>query len=240
MHHLLYCIVPNNNNIQATVAQNMSLYDENLEVGPYVCECSCIGSVAAKYVHSTVIAPNIHYVGAATEAVNKWHSDVAKALKAHPMYDEPDPNCSICNGTGKTTSTWNSDGRWDWYQLGGRWTGVLTEGTDSVYKSEADPQNMEPCNQCDKGWKEETCPICKGTGFRLKWPTQWVPCERDILPIAVLLEYFDSKIHTPYALITPDGLWHDRDISDEDWMDYVKRILEENKDNMIVVVDYHS
>ncbi len=45
------------------------------------------------------------------------------------------------------------DGRvWDWYVIGGRWTGLLTG-----YEPEKDPRNIE------------TCSLCKGTGTRTDW-----------------------------------------------------------------------
>jgi hypothetical protein len=40
-------------------------------------------------------------------------------------YKKPDPNCEDCEGTGKVMSTYNTNSKWDWHQLGGRWTGFF-------------------------------------------------------------------------------------------------------------------
>lgn len=34
-------------------------------------------------------------------------------------------NCEDCNGTGVQLSTYNLDRKWDWWEVGGRWNGVL-------------------------------------------------------------------------------------------------------------------
>lgn len=74
---------------------------------------------------------------------------------------------------------WFADGsRWDWWQIGGRWTGLL-----SSYDPEADEKNYEPCKYCGATGKRAEPPLvgpgtvhcngCKGTGRAFKWPTEW-------------------------------------------------------------------
>ena len=41
----------------------------------------------------------------------------------------------------------NPDGHWDWFQIGGRWTGHLSD-----YDPEKDPANIERCDLCEC-WK---------------------------------------------------------------------------------------
>lgn len=64
---------------------------------------------------------------------------------------------------------------WDWYQIGGRWTGQLTG-----YDPEMDPDNLEEvCKTCEgKG-----CNVCDGKGGRPKWPTDWKPVDDDVMPL---------------------------------------------------------
>jgi hypothetical protein len=103
---------------------------------------------------------------------------------------------------------WFADGsRWDRYQIGGRWTGML----DQDYDPEKDPANTETCDLCDgtgtrpdgrggtpdrpdkkegvcircglsecdcRGW----CNGCRGAGHRTKWPTQWARYDGDVAP----------------------------------------------------------
>lgn len=69
---------------------------------------------------------------------------IKAATEAHPMHKKPDPDCQECGGTGKVMTTSNPDGQWDWYQVGGRWTGWL----EPEYEPHMDPRNTEQCMLC--------------------------------------------------------------------------------------------
>jgi hypothetical protein len=70
-----------------------------------------------------------------TDPTNREEIEAAVQFQMEP-YDE--------NGE------WFADGsRWDWYQIGGRFTGVLDD-----YDPSTDPRNIH------------TCDLCKGTGVR--------------------------------------------------------------------------
>jgi hypothetical protein len=78
----------------------------------------------------------------------------------------------------------NPNAKWDWWQVGGRWSGMLEVG----YDPEKDPANMEICFLCAGSGKRNdeigkaqrlinpdyTCNGCDGKGIRSKWPTAWV------------------------------------------------------------------
>lgn len=100
-------------------------------------------------------------------------------------------------------------GFWDWYQIGGRWTGTL-----DGYDPETDPANLEHCELCDgtgdrkdltpPEWKEECggCNGCHGKGKRVKWPTSWADHPGDVAPIESLTEEAYGKffrVVTPFA-----------------------------------------
>lgn len=108
------------------------------------------------------------------------------------------------------------DLHWDWYQTGGRWTGMF----DKDYNPEKDPANIEICRQCGgTGWRDDeigkkhrekepdyTCNGCNGSGKSVKWPTEWkqdVPGNtariKDVRPMMPDI--------TPYAILTPEGEW---------------------------------
>jgi hypothetical protein len=91
--------------------------------------------------------------------------------------------------TGRFGYWHNPDGYWDWYQIGGRWTGYLSpylKDGDGVYNPEEDPVNRVLCDFCDatgtrtdlEGGPRE-CNACSGTGERALWPTQWKRVEVD-------------------------------------------------------------
>ena len=102
-------------------------------------------------------------------------------------------------------------GFWDWYQIGGRWTGAL-----DGYKPDEDPRNVEQCEQCHgTGFREDeigldarcgnstyTCNGCgtfdeeskrwkhgkHGPGKRTVWPTRFADHPGDIAPIESVTE----------------------------------------------------
>lgn len=111
----------------------------------------------------------------------------------------------------------NDDAHWDWYQVGGRWTGHLTPGS---YDPEKDPRNIETCHLCagtglridavgQKARLEDpayTCNGCKGAGKHAKWPTQWASYEGDQLQVKNLKE-----VKPTFAVLNGwDGTWHER------------------------------
>lgn len=83
----------------------------------------------------------------------------------------------------------NKNKKWDFWQVGGRWTGMLMP----TYEPEQDPRNKETCSICngtgqrnDQLGKEQrladptyTCNGCKGTGIEVKWPTEWAKISGD-------------------------------------------------------------
>jgi hypothetical protein len=69
----------------------------------------------------------------------------------------------------------NPNAKWDWWTVGGRWTGMLIPN----YDPEKDPANKETCSLCNgTGTRTDMvcqngCNGCGGTGIKVKWPTQW-------------------------------------------------------------------
>ena len=74
---------------------------------------------------------------------------------------------------------------WDWWQVGGRWSGILSKGK---YDPETDPDNLD-------------------RDGKVRWPTQWVGTRWDIMPLAKLV--VDDDV-LPYVIVTPAGKWHHR------------------------------
>lgn len=86
---------------------------------------------------------------------------------------------------------------WDWYVIGGRWTGKL-----SGYDPHEDSANVETCKICSGTGKrmdslgikareenpDYTCNGCEGKGDCYKWPTEWVDHDGDILPLGDCFE----------------------------------------------------
>jgi hypothetical protein len=116
---------------------------------------------------------------------------------------------------GKFYKRTNPNAKWDWYQVGGRWTGSL----NPAYDPEKDPANIETCTTCggtgkrydDLGLKMRaedpayTCNGCQGEGKRVKWPTSWAKYDGDQAPLSSLDR---SKIEAFAVLM--DGKWYER------------------------------
>ena len=153
-------------------------------------------------------------------------------------------------------TTHNEQGKWDWYCIGGRWTGWATKSDPA-----ADPENYEPCwvcgatglrndapgTQARQADPDYTCNGCRGSRQMLRFPSKWKRVESDISPVASLRS--DSS---PHAIITPDGEWHEagRMVSfaivldekpDVIWDDEVASLLTKYQNGYLaVVVDCHT
>jgi len=70
----------------------------------------------------------------------------------------------------------NPNAKWDWWQVGGRYSGKFSPG----YDPETDPNHQETCWLCRGTGKridmvvENGCNGCQGKGISTKWPTQWI------------------------------------------------------------------
>lgn len=216
-------------------------------------------------------------------------------LGAHPLKDQPDPACE-CGGTGREITTYNPNSKWDWWQVGGRWTGFFTEGDEDPYDPALDPRNYEPCPICDQTgkryWRERVldggeaddqplarvastadehgervmlepasaddplaverpCNACDGTGQRLSF--SFAPFDGDVVPARRWAEKVMQGHCIPFAVVTPDGEWHERGemgcfgivrnekLRDE-WEEEVREIASQvagRDDLLAVAVDLH-
>lgn len=116
-----------------------------------------------------------------------------------------------------------SDHLYDWYQVGGRWTGAHSMGK---YDPEKDKRNQEkPCQHCKGTGQRGTyqmqghrkdgfvlglspnslverglCNVCNGSGISVKWPTDWVGYEGDVIEVKRIPE----KLETYYLVTSED------------------------------------
>lgn len=127
---------------------------------------------------------------------------------------------------------WGADGtRWDWYEIGGRFTGLL-----DGYDPGMDPRNYEPCGYCKDGITDQAtadkfpayehnvgkpCRQCnlrpdgsphvRPEGVPLGYRRTWFNAPHlagDILPLS---QVDVGKMEwVPSSLVTPDGEWHER------------------------------
>lgn len=100
---------------------------------------------------------------------------------------------------GKFFRRTNPNKKWDWWQVGGRWSGMFKPH----YEPSNDPANKETCWLCHGTGKRPDmqisngCNGCGGSGVAEKWPTKW----RDVgnvvqvkdLPLLTLRDIAERK-----------------------------------------------
>lgn len=188
-----------------------------------------------------------------TKAVRPWQMLEKRLFAEHSQSKKPDPKCDECHGSGTRKTTYNPDSHWDWWTIGGRWTGAFTPD----YDPSEDPRNIETCNLCEGTGKRNDalgkdhrkrdpsygCNGCNGTGKSVKF--SYEPHGGDIMPLSKV-----PKSVIPYSLVTPDGEWHqkgemgwfgmsDNEKDEKVWTKTVRSLFRKHKDCLAVVVDYH-
>ena len=130
------------------------------------------------------------------------------------------------NGEYERFTTYNPDSKWDWYQIGGRWTGMLRL-----------KDGAEPIRPLNFGW-------------------MWNENEKDemrkknIADVAYKRDIANLSEIVPFAIVK-DGEWYERgkmgwfgvainEMDKLDWEEQVKLIVDSVADNeLITMVDCH-
>jgi hypothetical protein len=169
-----------------------------------------------------------------------WQRAYNAAVERAMASASPDPDCTECEGTGRYLTTENPKAKWDWYVVGGRFTGVL-DGYDPA----EDPENWETCDLCQgTGQRKDLvveggCSRCYGRGRALK--DVWKPHSGDTCPVSSL-----PPDYTPYAVVAPTGDWYESTepgflgmVWEEQWMAQVRDLLQQHSDCRATIVDIH-
>ena len=152
----------------------------------------------------------------------------------------------------------DNSGHWDWFQIGGRWTGAL-----DGYDPEKDPSNHKPCDLCNGTGKRQNppnigagnypCNGCESTGTMFVWPTSFKPHEGDTQPISIVYAGMKFKtqkgsvIYLPCAFVDLQGEWHESPRKEtvrnkRNWKDKVLAAFEKVTERpvFVTVVDCHT
>lgn len=191
------------------------------------------------------------------EAITRCEQAERDFLATRTDAQAPDPKCEECKGTGKSETTYNPQSKWDWWTIGGRWTGMLRPD----YKPYEDPRNFEPCDFCGGTGKRNdalgrrerlthpgySCNACRGKGTKVKFATKLAPPPPggNWRPVREILDF-----EPPFAILTPDGRWQEHgdmgwfglvrnEKSEADWKAEARAILADFPDYVAVVVDVH-
>lgn len=218
----------------------LSAYDEGHSVAPYPRPCSCIGWVAKKRCSERAnrLVGVIDRERSSDEMKRDWWETKQGYLPYEPDFNLPDPNCEECHGSGTYMSTYNPSSKWDWFQIGGRWNGCLPNGSNEIVVKEllANKKSRRP----------EPPDAPEGS------PT-WTFFYPEYLEE---LEQYEATpedlrdLYAPFALLTPDGVWHEKGdmgwwgiVSDDKglntWLNVAKGIYEQYPEHKLVLVDCH-
>lgn len=144
---------------------------------------------------------------------------IDQLFAAHPDRLKPDSECAACEGKGTYRTDANPKARWDWWVVGGRWDGWLTE---THHPGRPQGLNAIPFGQ---------------------------PLSENSVPTEELLK-LGSAATIPFALVTPDGEWHQKGrmaswafVLNEkpmaEWHQEVLKLYKQHFDTIAVMLDCH-
>lgn len=188
----------------------------------------------------------MHYFGSAIVPPGTSYADAHDlATKLLAPYDE-----NLC----EHEDDCSCERVWDWWVIGGRWTGALSE-----YDPTLDPANYERCFICGgsgqrkrtespfagdwtdqqwEGWLQSSggCNGCQGKGEALSFRFQ--PHEGDVAPVR-----FALNARVPYTVFCEHGVtgkFAYPEDKDEHFAQVREHLADHHAEDWLVVVDYHS
>jgi hypothetical protein len=192
------------NEVKLAAAELLAPFDENIEVEPYQEECWCVGREARmdtklKFTplwdaaRKTFDAQHPGGYNSKREKLWEQHTASLQAEEAafrknHPKAGQPSTGCEDCQGSGKRETQYNPDSKWDWWVVGGRWSGI--------YRAFALNDDWdENWDLIDVGKLRATLHVTKDLYAKAGW-------EEEALP--------DGATTPTYAVVTPNGDWFGR------------------------------
>lgn len=148
-----------------------------------------------------------------------WDAVYEQTLSARPDKDAPNPECNECHGVGTNKSNYNPKSKWDWWDIGGRWYGQLTENIPS-----------------DDSWEAHYTRAMN------------TPVHRKVKDNSCYVRMIPESFPGFFALLTPEGDWFEKghmgwfaSVSGErkDWKAVHSEVLSAYPDNVIVATDCH-
>lgn len=196
MHKCLYVLIPSSMDVVHGVTRALEPFDENLAVRPYKMHMTA-GTVAAMADYYKIPKSELKRL----------------AKKLHDWTGSP-------GGVDRlglyVRSTYNPDGKWDWYTIAGRWDGYIIGDQRPLKFGDA---------------------VCVERNTLLASQLSSLPGFADRLPDAVLTPIGDW-IERSTVVISANE-WHVREASESSWQKRIRRILRAFADHRVVCVDIH-
>jgi hypothetical protein len=102
-------------------------------------------------------------------------------------------------------SSYNPDSKWDWWQIGGRWSGLFSQ-----IAPRENINNYRACGECNRSGKMngQECFVCNGEGVILKKADEWEEKNAEnVAEIKIVKEIIAQRGNTFFSLLTPTGEW---------------------------------
>lgn len=242
--------------LESFIGSLVEAYDESVSVEPHEVDCWCLGALARKEAQDAAeavkpldsyreefqaMAKELHggdqdwpfsEAGRAAwrEFIKPYEERERDALKAHPMEGKPDPECDKeegCGGSGKRMTTYNPRSKWDWWVVGGRWAGWISD----TKVGDEDEDFRAHYKRIAEGFDANLAPNC-------------VASERYLAALR------SDKNKIPFALVTPNGEWHERGqmgwfavVSEQKapgaWEEQVEAIVAAHPHHLAIAIDFH-
>lgn len=150
MHSLVFVIVPAaTHDIQAEVERLLAGSDADPQklFQQFATPCSCIGSdaLSRSYHIFALTAEGADLLDAIDQARAEHDHSTAEALllqrflavqaieKEQHDYRQPDPECTLCQATGRYFTDRDPHRYWDYWTIGGRWAGFFNTLLSSAH-----------------------------------------------------------------------------------------------------------
>lgn len=224
--------------VEEVVAKMLAPFDENARVSPHEQRCWCVGlqarveaaNIAESQYPIEPIRQSFSALADVEQTDIRWReltaarvTAIQTALDQHPLKDQPNPDCETCRGSGKHQSTANTRGKFDFWCCGGRWDGW-------IFGPEREDQS------CDKK-------------VGLNFGPEHQSLENNARPVHEIP--VDDPFYLPFAVLTPDGQWHEMGqmgpfamVSEEkpsqEWHQIVRELYAQYAEHVAVAVDCHT
>jgi hypothetical protein len=128
-HFTVAIIIPPNEAAPAErfVEQQMQPYDEGIEVAPYVCySTEQAAADIADTIHRLELIISRDEKGCNLDKCRE-NLDELRRKSPEEAYRECCGHCDTFNAQGEPISRYNPASKWDWYTIGGRWSGWIND-----------------------------------------------------------------------------------------------------------------
>lgn len=208
MSHFTVAVIHNKNQ---NIENLLEPYNENLDVEPYIgrtkAEMIEQGYKTKKYIEENK-----------GECLDSWEDKYLKAETDEDIWQvEKNETCYTYNENGDELTTYNPDSKWDWWVVGGRWSGEITtkDGKEVNSAKIADIDfsiNEEEYKKNKRFWEiivDGDEPRTKEEEEQKKWT--WYKKEYYTNRYKDADDYANrASQFATYAVVTPDGVWHEK------------------------------